>query len=94
MNIHELLEDRGNVYADAWKKHGDVFIIFHKELMEFMMECPEYLFAWTMIINKAIRLLASPRHLDSWKDIAGYAQLVVNDLEKRNEEDDYRTESE
>jgi hypothetical protein len=32
------------------------------------------------IIQKLSRLAVTPRHIDSWHDIAGYARLVENDL--------------
>ena len=38
--------------------------------------------ALTMICNKISRIVnGNPNHLDSWKDIAGYAQLVADRLE-------------
>lgn len=36
-----------------------------------------------MICNKLSRILnGDPKYRDSWADIAGYAQLVVNDLDE------------
>ena len=38
-----------------------------------------------MILHKVARILnGDPDYVDSWADIAGYAQLVVNILEKRS----------
>lgn len=40
--------------------------------------------ALTMICNKIARIVnGDPNHLDSWKDLAGYAQLVADRLEGR-----------
>ena len=32
------------------------------------------------IVQKLSRLAVTPRHIDSWHDIAGYARLVENDI--------------
>jgi len=41
-----------------------------------------------MIMHKAARILnGSPDHIDSWHDIAGYAQLVVDILEEQAKND-------
>jgi len=39
-----------------------------------------YSFAWEMILNKLIRAMASPEKEDHWKDVQGYAQLVLESL--------------
>jgi hypothetical protein len=40
--------------------------------------------ALEMIQHKIARILnGDPNYIDSWVDICGYAQLVVNDLEKQ-----------
>jgi len=41
-----------------------------------------YFFNWMMILNKLIRALYTPNDPDHWKDIAGYATLVMNDIVK------------
>lgn len=41
--------------------------------------------ALNMICSKISRIVnGDPNHLDSWRDIAGYAQLVVDRLEGRS----------
>ena len=47
---------------------------------------PEVYYNWVIILNKLTRLLADPLNIDSWKDIAGYASLVVNYLEEKGKE--------
>ena len=39
------------------------------------------------IIEKISRVAATPRHIDSWYDIAGYALLVEKDLQGDNEDE-------
>jgi len=44
-----------------------------------------YFYNWTIVFNKMFRLLHNPNHVDSWLDIAGYAQLVVDDRKKKEQ---------
>lgn len=47
-----------------------------------LIASPDEMEAMHMIIHKISRLAAgNPHHIDSWRDIAGYAMLVVNRLE-------------
>ena len=41
--------------------------------------------ALSQICTKLARISHTPKHVDSWRDIAGYATLIVNILEKENE---------
>lgn len=44
---------------------------------------PDQAEALEMVFHKAARILnGDPNHIDSWQDIAGYAQLVVDRLKK------------
>lgn len=46
-----------------------------------------------MIMHKISRILSGdPKFIDSWRDIAGYAQLVVDDLHNDPTASDVRTE--
>ena len=38
------------------------------------------------IVMKLVRIAASPRHLDSWHDLAGYAVLVEDILDEDNKQ--------
>ncbi len=38
--------------------------------------------ALSQICTKLSRISHTPKHVDSWRDIAGYATLIVNILEK------------
>ena len=40
-----------------------------------------------MILTKAMRLKQQPNHEDSYKDIAGYATLAMEFIEKAQSED-------
>lgn len=46
-----------------------------------------------MIVHKISRILSGdPKFIDSWRDIAGYAQLVVDELQVDPDASDVRTE--
>ena len=34
------------------------------------------------IVNKLSRIAVTPNHIDSWRDISGYAALIADVLEK------------
>lgn len=81
MDTEDLLKERGAEYGEAWLITGTVV----KQLQEMgvldRVIRSELFYNWITILCKLVRLLRSPRHLDSWRDIAGYAQLVVNHIE-------------
>mgnify|MGYP003338788021 FL=1 len=69
----QILHDRGAVYGDAKSNLGDTAArwsatIGHKITPEQVCLC--------MIDLKLARLKASPRHIDSIQDIAGYVALL------------------
>jgi hypothetical protein len=80
--IRDLVDSRDAQYKQAWRASGIWMsnIAFEDpNAFQKVLETP-YMYAWTIIFNKLFRLLVDPRHVDSWKDIAGYATLVVDDL--------------
>ena len=88
-SIEELLADRGTTYGDF----KDVASVAQK-LKLVLLNNPNTKYvidhtmaeALDMICSKIARITGGdPEHIDSWKDIAGYAQLVVNDLKERRE---------
>lgn len=82
--VEKILEERGSKYGEF----TDVAEVA-KEIQEsVLLRCgPLEPFKLVAIQNIAMKLsrLANgdSNHVDSWIDIAGYAQLVVNELEKR-----------
>jgi predicted acylesterase/phospholipase RssA len=79
----QLLQERDKRYAQAWRKTGELLTPLYKPLMDLLMHFPEGWYNWIIIFNKLLRILGDPKHIDSWKDIAGYATLVVNFLEDK-----------
>ena len=87
--LRDLLEERGKTYGDSWKLGGR-FIAQLLGHLKFEYnpkgQHPEfigkYLHPMCMILVKIARLTALPTHVDSWRDIAGYAMMVVEHLER------------
>ena len=93
-DIQQTLDERRNRYGD-WKNHAQISHDIQSAIIKGWMmrvdgqdfgELPAYMTeALTMISNKIGRIISGdPYYDDSWKDIVGYAQLVVNELEKEN----------
>lgn len=93
-DIQETLDERGARYGD-FKNHADISQEIQNAIGKgFMMrgdgmtfnDIPAYqLEALTMIAHKIGRIVNGDlSYDDSWRDIAGYATLVVNELEKEN----------
>lgn len=87
LGVGEILEQRGNRYGE-FKTHAEISqqlknIMFHRSdwdgMQEYMRESIE------MICHKLARIAnGDPYYDDSWTDISGYAQLVVDELHKDN----------
>lgn len=80
-DINDVLKERegayGNFNTQALIAQRLKSIIHESELSPGQREALE------MIVVKVSRILnGDPNHIDSWRDIAGYAQLVVNKLEE------------
>ena len=95
-DVQATLEERGTKYGD-WKNHAQISQDIQSAMIKGWMmrgdgqdfsELPAYMNeALTMISNKIGRIInGDPYYEDSWRDVVGYAQLVVNELEKRNNE--------
>lgn len=82
MDIRELVESRNAQYADAWRKTGEVTASLADEIATMHKAFPQAMVSWWTILCKLMRVLGDPKHIDSWRDIAGYATLVVDYLEK------------
>ncbi len=88
-NVDTILQERGEVYGDY--TGGLRFRLSISELISNRFEevngrviSKEDLMFFNDIIGKLSRLASSPQHLDSWKDLAGYATLVEEVI--KNEE--------
>jgi hypothetical protein len=78
-----LIKARQQTHGDAWKHTGMALMPILPQVFAFMQKHPKYVFSWVLIFNKLLRALVDPTVLDHWKDIQGYAQLIIDDLETK-----------
>lgn len=82
----QLLRDRAETYGPTWFLTSKVLQMLYLEpgtmILSDLLNDGVVFHNWFMILGKLMRLLKSPRHLDTWKDIAGYARLVVDYIEE------------
>jgi hypothetical protein len=85
MNIQKTLDERGTRYGE-FPEHA----VISQRLKRVMKATPVWdklkphqQEALEMIQHKIARILnGDPNYDDSWRDVAGYATLVVNELNK------------
>lgn len=88
--VNDILEQRGSRYGD-FKTHADITQtlkavknLYVKTLNKDLN--PSQNESLDMIFHKIGRIInGDPNYADSWVDIAGYAQLVVNQLEGKKD---------
>lgn len=76
-----MKDERDAQYAESWEIQGLVLGVMPRQATAKIIEAG-YFHPWYMILTKLMRLLVSPTHADSWLDIIGYAQLVLDDFQK------------
>jgi hypothetical protein len=86
-DVRDLLEVREKDYGDSWKLTGRIIALmipYRDQFITYPDNHPEsfgkYWHPVLMIVVKLCRALVSPQNLDHWKDIQGYAQLVIDDF--------------
>jgi hypothetical protein len=87
MQIQNILAERGNNYGE-FEQHARITQAMkdamkveslgkYSELQDYMKEALE------MICHKIGRIVnGNPYYIDSWVDIVGYTQLVIDQIEK------------
>ncbi len=83
--VEKILQDRGNQYGDFW--YNSIFIqdlkFMFRQQKNWNALSSNKKEALDMIATKIGRILAGDlAQQDSWLDIAGYAKLVANLIEK------------
>lgn len=93
-DIQHTLDERGDGYGD-WKNHAQISQDIQNAIAkgwfnrgdgQDLNEVPAYMLeSLVMIANKIGRIInGDPYYDDSWRDIAGYATLVVEELNKKD----------
>lgn len=82
-NVKDVLEQRGNTYGEFKDVARTTQLLMSLMPDNRVNRTHSMDMALYMIASKLARIVnGDPTHIDSWVDIAGYAQLVVNELEK------------
>jgi len=81
-SVEEALEARGKTYGDFMLGTSTEALILQVLMNNHEANCKEKLnplhVIWlTKIIQKLVRLSVTPDHSDSYRDIAGYASLIL-----------------
>lgn len=89
-NVQNVLKERGDRYGeyrDVARTSQMLKTVIHTSFNASNNSLEWYqLESLDLICNKLARILnGDPNYADSWLDIAGYAQLVVNELDKPSE---------
>ena len=86
----QILKERSEVYGD-YNRGQEFRLNVMKEIEQsyytaYHVPMPEsFKLLLSDIVNKLSRLAVSPNHLDSWRDIAGYAELSILYLKNRGD---------
>ena len=76
-SIRDLIKNRDTKYGRSWYVTGLILKLLNTDnIIQHGL-----FFAWVMILNKSIRALTTPDNPDHWRDIAGYAMLILDQLE-------------
>lgn len=86
-NIDDILAERGSRYGE-FKRHALITKAIKDVLRTYGQQlAPDQQEALDMVAHKIGRILnGDPNYVDSWVDIAGFAKLVANRLEKEQKE--------
>ena len=85
-DIKEILEEREKNYG-SFEKFANIMSDFQSTMAANRAQSwkPYQRESMHMIFHKITRIInGDPEYIDSWQDIAGYAQLVVDILEEKS----------
>jgi len=89
LSVDETLKQRGTRYG-SFKNHANLSVALRTTLFQHYTQThpngpaltPTQIEALTLICHKLARIVnGDPNYDDSWKDIAGYSELVVKELQ-------------
>jgi len=84
----DLISDRGEDYGNAISNHKDIADLYNVLLRDKLhSNLSEIDVVTTIIAIKMARLMKSPNHLDSWRDIINYCGIAIA-LNKHHEKQD------
>jgi hypothetical protein len=81
--LKEMLAERGEQYGDFKDMADTAQALKEMPCRDSMTNVEKE--AWDLICTKMARIVhGNPHNRDSWADIAGYAQLVVTDMDRQD----------
>lgn len=87
MAVEQILAERGSRYG-SFEDHSEIAQSFKKIMQDspsWEVMTPPMRQSMEMFADKMARILnGDPTYDDSWVDIAGYSQLVVNILQEKD----------
>ena len=83
--MSELTEARGLDYGPPWEHHAKTAALINVLLPDGPMTATRWQVC--MIADKLVRFMHTERHIDSLKDIAGYAECALATLDNESDED-------
>ena len=89
MNTADLVLNRRNIYGDYNLQLDYEAYVMSQFVFTSFKDSLQYQLSFSKIIFKLSRLATSPDHIDSWKDIAGYAYLMAEYICLKGESDEY-----
>lgn len=82
--VKKILDERGSRYGDFRDVADTALAIQNEIFIRGRIVDDIHIAAIQMIAMKLSRIAnGDPNYVDSWTDIAGYAQLVIDELESR-----------
>lgn len=79
MTQQNISNERNHLYGNSWELTSRVL----SDVLPYIVELGPYFHPWYMILTKLMRILWSPKHVDNWVDIIGYAELVLQDMNQK-----------
>lgn len=83
-DVKAILDERGQKYGEnAWLTTGEIETFLAERGLLLKVQASGLFHAWDMVLNKLVRALNDPTYPDNWRDMAGYATLVLNSLNNK-----------
>ena len=76
-SVEALLNSRQQVYGNAWYLTNQILKFIPWDRFDLILKAG-FMFNWVMILNKLCRVLWDPNNKDHWRDMEGYARLVID----------------
>lgn len=86
--LNEVLKERNDMYGpyggqiDVRQSLIDIMERVYQDRVQEPMCARHKAYLWD-VMNKLSRIAWSPDHEDSWRDLAGYATIILKDIQER-----------